>query len=196
MDVHNLIVKISKEKSQEKSAVRLTRREIREATGWTMTQVAIHLTRLVELEYLIPHQTGRGIQGVYELAYDGEGQDGSTFLSGLVDPETLISSPYDANLSAQNHHLSAQTPNLSGSNRPQIGIKSGGYPSDFSGEAPIKKQEETSKDYNFNEKRTSGCENSDSSRSHNHRQRSAQESDDGEPGPDDGQLFPCPVEGR
>jgi hypothetical protein len=123
MDVHGLVVETAKRKQIDRAEVRLTRREIREATGWTMTQVGVHLGRLVELEYVLQYQGGRGLQAVYELAYDGEGQDGTSFLPGLVDPATL-SVPavlsYDANLSASTH-------NLSEPKRPQNGGVSVGY---------------------------------------------------------------------
>ena len=125
MDVHGLVVETAKRKQIDRAEVRLTRREIREATGWTMTQVGVHLGRLVELEYLIQHQGGRGQQCVYELAYDGEGQDGTPFLPGLVDPDTLSVPGYDAN-------LSAPTPNLSEPKRPPNGGVSVGYRSALS----------------------------------------------------------------
>jgi DNA primase len=120
MDVHGLVVETAKRKQIDRADVRLTRREIREATGWTMTQVGVHLGRLVELEYVLQYQGGRGLQAVYELAYDGEGQDGTSFLPGLVDPATLSVPSYDAN-------LSASTINLSESKRPQNGGVSVGY---------------------------------------------------------------------
>jgi DNA primase len=67
--------------------VRFTRREVREATGWGDTQLRVHLGRLEELEYaLVRREAGRM---VYELAWDGEGQDGAAFLMGLIDVEAL-----------------------------------------------------------------------------------------------------------
>jgi DNA primase len=72
-----------------RSAYRFTRREVRAATGWTNNQVRDHLGKLVEMEYVLVH---RGIQGqsfVYELLYDGEGTDGTTFCLGLIDVATL-----------------------------------------------------------------------------------------------------------
>jgi len=49
-----------------------SRREVRDYTGWGMTQTRVHLDRLVEMEYLITHHGGRGQSFVYELnhAYD------------------------------------------------------------------------------------------------------------------------------
>ena len=143
MDVHGLVVETAKRKQIDRAEVRLTRREIREATGWTMTQVGVHLGRLVELEYVLQYQGGRGLQAVYELAYDGEGQDGTSFLPGLVDPATLTVPSYDAN-------LSASTTNLSEPKRPQNGGKSVGYrlalSADSFGKNQSTDQEEATKD--------------------------------------------------
>ena len=69
--------------------VRFTRRQVREATGWSNTQLHVHLARLVELEYLLPHRADHGQGFVYELVYDGGGKDGARFVSGLLDVEKL-----------------------------------------------------------------------------------------------------------
>ena len=72
--------------------MRFTRREVREATGWSDTQLKVHFARLVELEYLIVRRAVDGRHAslfVYELAYGGEGEDGSPFLMGLIDAEAL-----------------------------------------------------------------------------------------------------------
>ena len=50
---------------------------------------ALHLARLVELEYLVVHHGANGQRFVYELAYDGHGQDGTPFLAGLIDVAKL-----------------------------------------------------------------------------------------------------------
>jgi hypothetical protein len=84
---------------------RFTRKTVREATGWGDTQLKIHLRRLVDLEHLVVHRSGRG--HAYEFVYDGRGQDGQRFLAGLLDPEKLL----DAE--------------RSGSGRPSVGPVSG-----------------------------------------------------------------------
>ncbi len=124
MDVHGLVVETAKRKQIDRAEVRLTRREIREATGWTMTQLTVHLERLIALEYVIQHQGGKGLQCVYELMYDGEGQDGATFLPGLVDPATLSVPDYDVNLPASSAVVTVSKANLSDLSRPQ----NGGFP--------------------------------------------------------------------
>ena len=71
----------------KRSEVRFSRRDVREATSWGHTQLRLHLDRLVEMEYLLVHRGGRGASFVYELTYQGEGQDGAPFLPGLMEPE-------------------------------------------------------------------------------------------------------------
>ena len=73
----------------EKSDMRFRARTVREFTGWGHTQLHVHLTRLVELEYLIAHRADYGQGIVYELLYDGGGKDGAKFLPGLIDVEKL-----------------------------------------------------------------------------------------------------------
>jgi hypothetical protein len=70
-------------------AYRFNRREVRAATGWTDHQVRAHLGKLVEMEYVLAHRGTRGQSFVYEMLYDGEGQDGRTFCLGLIDVATL-----------------------------------------------------------------------------------------------------------
>ncbi len=69
-----------------RSAFRFSRREVREHTGWGNTQLKLHLHRLEEMEYLVVHRGGRGQSFVYELAYDGQGKNGRSFLPGLTSP--------------------------------------------------------------------------------------------------------------
>jgi DNA primase len=94
---------------------------VRDYTQWGNTQLKIHLHRLEELEYLLPHRGGRGQSFVYELLYDGRGKDGSHFLLGLIDVDKLrvTAQRYDAKKSGQQDNLSA-------SSRGQVGPVSGG----------------------------------------------------------------------
>jgi DNA primase len=66
-----------------------SRRALRAATGWNDTQMRVHLSRLVEMEYVLVHRGGRGQSFVYELVYEGQGQDGRPFVLGLLDEENL-----------------------------------------------------------------------------------------------------------
>jgi DNA primase len=81
--------------------LRFTRRQLRAATGWGDTQLKVHLSRLVELEYLLAHRGAPGPAGGvggfhYELLYDGEAEGGTPFLMGLSPAETGEACGYDA----------------------------------------------------------------------------------------------------
>jgi len=73
----------------DRSLVRFTRRELREHLGWGDTQLKVHLGRLVDLELVLAHRAEHGPGFAYELAWAGQGTDGSRFVIGLVDPATL-----------------------------------------------------------------------------------------------------------
>ncbi len=68
---------------------RFTRKHVRDYCGWSNFQVHAHITKLVELEYVIPHRGARGSQFVYELMYDGGGADGKPVVMGLIDSKIL-----------------------------------------------------------------------------------------------------------
>jgi DNA primase len=74
-------------RDETREAFRFTRRDVRAATSWGDTQLKIHLSRLVELEYVIAHR-GRNGTFEYELLYSGA-DDGKPHLCGLLDPEKL-----------------------------------------------------------------------------------------------------------
>lgn len=82
---------------------RFTRKEVRTRLGLSAEQARIHLNRLVELEYLLPHKGGRGQSFVYELLYDGKGTEGEPFVSGLISIDALqekISSKSNSTISS------------------------------------------------------------------------------------------------
>jgi DNA primase len=83
---------------------RFSRRDVREHAGWSDFQVKMHMHKLEELEYVLVHRGGRGQSFVYELLYDGAGRDGTPFLMGLVDVETL-KGVYDGKKEHRNPHL-------------------------------------------------------------------------------------------
>lgn len=88
----------------DRAMVRFSRRELRESLGWGDTQLKVHLARLVDLELVLAHRTEHGPGFVYELGWAGEGADGSRFVIGLTDPNTLT---YDTGRSGQNGSRSA-----------------------------------------------------------------------------------------
>ena len=70
--------------------VRFTRRELRERLGMGNTQLALHMDRLMEMEYVLAHRGGRGTSFVYELLYDGAADDAGPRLPGLIAVESLV----------------------------------------------------------------------------------------------------------
>jgi len=109
----------------ERAVYRFSQREVREYTGYGNTQVKMHLQRLEELEYVLAYRSPRGQTFVYELAYDGKGQDGKLFLHGLLDVEALRQR-YDASRSGFSDDRSGQKADQSPPGRPQVGGVSGG----------------------------------------------------------------------
>src|SRR5208337_4414257 len=73
----------------ERTDFRFSRRDVRQYTGWGDTQLAVHLRRLEELEYLLVHRGGRGRSLVYELAYQKPAPDQQHLLAGLTDAHCL-----------------------------------------------------------------------------------------------------------
>ena len=83
-DVVGLVRARAQVQGARTSDVRFTRKEVRDATGWSDTQLRLHLDRLADLEYLLAHREGAGGKFVYELVYDGT-CDEKPHLSGLID---------------------------------------------------------------------------------------------------------------
>ena len=112
-------------REMKRSDLFFSRRQLREVFGWGDTQLKVHLARLVDMEYLLVHRHPEQWQGfVYELLYAGEGQDGSRFVTGLLDLDSLKHG-YDAE--------------RSGSGRPPVGGQSGSGRPDQNGSKPSKK---------------------------------------------------------
>jgi hypothetical protein len=108
--IERLVAERCEARKIERGDVLFSRRELREFCGWGDTQLRVHLERLVQLEYLIPHRGSVGQTFVYELVYDGGGKDGTRFLPGLLDVERLRS----ANLAGVNGHLAGGSRGESG----------------------------------------------------------------------------------
>lgn len=126
--VHAMVTERAEKQDLDRSDVRFTRRDVREHTGWGNTQLKVHLHRLEDMEYLLAHRGGRGQSFVYELLYDGEGDDGSAFLMGLIEPDRLApgqSALAHRQTSDYDGDWSGSAAKRSGSSRPQVGARSG-----------------------------------------------------------------------
>ncbi len=97
--IKELVKTECKEREIEQSEYRFTRRKIREQTGWSLTQVKLHLDRLQEYEYLICRNGKLGRTFEYELLLDVEAPD-KKHVIGLIDVKKLKKKHnYDDNLS-------------------------------------------------------------------------------------------------
>ena len=123
--IEEMVLKACERLKIEVEDYRFSRRDIREHTGIGNTQLRVHLARLEELEYLIPHRGSRGQTFEYELFYDGKGKDGKSFLHGLISVEKLRGS-YDVNLAGVKDNKAGQIQKSAGLKRGQNGGVAGG----------------------------------------------------------------------
>jgi hypothetical protein len=65
-----------------------SRRELRDACGWSLTQVSVHLERLVALEYLALRHARFGSAFIYEILFDLDAPEAVAHV-GLIDAEQL-----------------------------------------------------------------------------------------------------------
>ena len=73
----------------EAIAVTFSRRELREALKWSEYQLRTYLDELAQLEYVLPLAGKQGQPFRYRLLYDGQGEGGQRFLTGLKSVEQL-----------------------------------------------------------------------------------------------------------
>jgi len=104
MLIEEMVAARTRVSSIAREALRFSRRDVREATGWSDFQVKVHMRKLEDLEYLLAHRGGRGQTFVYELLYDGAGKDGRLFVPNLIDVEALRHA-YDGNPEHQKTEL-------------------------------------------------------------------------------------------
>jgi len=110
--IWGMIKTIAAQNRQPISAVRFTRKDVREHTGWSDNQVRDHLGQLVDLEYIHMVSGRNGSRMTYEMIYDGEGHDGKKFFMGLTDVKELCKKARkDSNLVGEKGNL---VPSLSG----------------------------------------------------------------------------------
>jgi DNA primase catalytic core len=88
LDHIRALVRSRAESTSAKLAATFARRELREACGWSLTQVRVHLERLVELEYLELRHGRLGSSFVYELMIDADTPEHVAHI-GLIDVAEL-----------------------------------------------------------------------------------------------------------
>ena len=101
----------------ERTQLRFTRRELREAIGGGDTQLKLHLARLEDHEYVIVHRVGQ--RHHYELAFAGDASADQRQLIGLIDVEALRKS---GTTTADRSGLQEAQ---SGAGRAGVGVRSG-----------------------------------------------------------------------
>ena len=119
--------RVCQERKIERTDFFFSRREVRQWTGWSQTQLRVHLDRLVDLEYLLPHRGCRGQSFVYELLFDGDAASSAPQLVGLIGADQLSSqvSEYDEKLAGVNGHLAGVEPENAAPKRGQNGGMAG-----------------------------------------------------------------------
>jgi DNA primase len=97
-------------KKQAGSAPTFSRKELRDHCGWSLTQVRVHLERLVELECLAIRHGRLGSQFVYEVLFDMDTTEAVAHI-GLIDTAKLRHdyktnlTGFSAGVAGQNGHL-------------------------------------------------------------------------------------------
>lgn len=94
--------RVCAERRIERNDFLFSRRDVRRWTGWSQTQLRVHLDRLVDLEYVLAHRGCRGQSFVYELLFDGDAATGAPQLVGLIEAGSLA---YDGKLAGVNGGL-------------------------------------------------------------------------------------------
>lgn len=87
--IKEMVQKRCKELGIDPEDYRFTRRDIREYCKWSDSQIKCHIRQLEDLEYIYSIVGKKGKEYVYELLYDGAGDDGKPFLMGLTPVEQL-----------------------------------------------------------------------------------------------------------
>jgi DNA primase catalytic core len=96
------IVTTKKKTESAKTATCFSRREVRDLCGWSLTQVRVHLERLVELEYLAIRCGRMGGPFQYELLIEVDAPENVAHI-GFIDVEELRKThTYDAGVAGQN----------------------------------------------------------------------------------------------
>ncbi|GBO50270.1 toprim domain-containing protein [Pectobacterium parmentieri] len=117
MLIQGMVNQLAHTQNRKAGEVRFTRRDIRNATQWSDSQLKLHCLRLAEMEYLLVHGGSRGHLLQYELLWDGTVPEGA-HLCGLIEPEPNEKDGYDSRKSGVDNRKS-------GSSLPQVGAKSG-----------------------------------------------------------------------
>jgi len=111
------IRELMKQKRKErgaKTATTFSRKELRDLCGWSLTQVSVHLERLVALEYLALRHGRLGSAFVYEILFDLDAPETVAHI-GLIEVEELRRRHnYKTNLTVFSAGVSGENGQVSG----------------------------------------------------------------------------------
>jgi DNA primase len=110
--IHEMVENACDQQGLDRTDYRFSRRDIRAYIGGGHSQLAVHLRRLEELEYLLVHKGSRGRSYLYELLYEKPADDHQRVATGLIDVTQLPT----RDLPAEADHLPVAVQPLSGSN--------------------------------------------------------------------------------
>lgn len=119
-----MVAACCREKDLDRDQCLFARRQVREWTGWSNTQVKVHLDRLKELEYILAHRGMRGSSYEYELLFDGDTGAHQAQLCGLIDLEKL---GYDAEFAGSGKEFTGPRQKNTASKRGQNGGFTGSH---------------------------------------------------------------------
>jgi len=145
----DLVKSISEAKGIDADQVTFTRRDVRAFTGWSNTQLRLHLDRLEDFEYVFALRGMKGSSYEYQLAFDGDAASAKPQLMGLIDLEKL---GYDPKLAGSGGELAGQSEKVTPPKRPLNGgspkpeSDASGSSSEGSGEAGGKGENRESDD--------------------------------------------------
>jgi ABC-type lipoprotein export system ATPase subunit len=118
------IRELMKSKRQVKGAKTVSsfsRKELRDACGWSLTQVSVHLERLVALEYLALRHARFGSAFIYEILFDLDAPEAVAHV-GLIEVAELRRHNYDG-------RVTGFAPGVSGQNgQVTAGVETGPSP--------------------------------------------------------------------
>jgi DNA primase catalytic core len=111
------LMKTKRKERTAKAASTFSRKELRDACSWSLTQVRVHLERLVDLEYLAVQHGRFGSQFVYELLLDVDAPEAVAHI-GLIDAASLRTATarhdYKTNLTGFRGGVAGQNGHLAG----------------------------------------------------------------------------------
>lgn len=97
--------------------VRFTRRTVRGVLGLSDTQLRVHLERLVQLEYVLPHAGKQGQLYSYSLRFDGDAGSDAAQLAGLSVLGVAETEESEPTSRGKSHTSRGSEPNFAGGSR-------------------------------------------------------------------------------